>query len=353
MKIRVVMLDDDSKYLSKISKALSLNYSDKIELYIFTSEQSMIESVDFKNIHVILAKTQLFDFKKIEEYKVGKAYFSELNDIDSIQGLPTVNKFQKVESIYQEIKAIYEEAFDASLVMQKRFSETTRLITYTSFCGGTGTSIIAISEAISKSKSGLKVLYLNLEYFDTTNIYFPDNSKNNFSNVIFNIKKGGSNLPSKLESLLSKDETGVYYYNPSDILIDKLELNNVTDITNLFNALKVMNFDCIIIDRNINFSEEERIMMSMSDSVRFVVDGRKITIYKFLKMMNSLAILDSREETNICSKVEVVYNKMSSTFNNTIQDENIKILATINKYKTNNDRILIDEIVSKGILVDA
>jgi len=121
-------------------------------------------------------------------------------------------------------------------------------------------------------------------------------------------------------------------------------------MTILFNALKHLNFDYIIVDRNISFTVEEKTILKMSDDIRFVVDGRKVTVFKFLKLMNALNLLDEKEETNICSKIGVIYNKMSATNNSTIQDKTIKILTTVNKYKSNKDTVILNEIVSKGIL---
>lgn len=345
--IKVVILDSDSKYLNRISKAILTNYND-IELYVFTSSEVMLKSIDFNNINVLLVNHDLYDLSKVTSDRIAVAYLEECGEL--IDDYRVINKYQKISVIYAQIVSLYETTSMASHNVSK-FSDSIKLITYTSFCGGTGTSTLAIAEAISKAKMGYKTLYLNLEYFDTTDIYFENKGNTSFSNLVFEIKKKEKNLSQKLEKILIQDNnSGVFYCNPSHILLDKLEINNEEDTTLLFEALKRLNFDYIIIDRNISFTIEERIILKMSDDIRFVVDGRKVTIHKFLKLMNALNLLDEREETNICSKIGVIYNKMSATNNSTIQDKNIKILATINKYKSNNDTVILNEIVSKGML---
>lgn len=234
--------------------------------------------------------------------------------------------------------------------MKNVFSGETNLITYTSFCGGSGTSTIAVCESIAKAKAGHKVLYLNLEYFDSTEIYFQPNEKNTFSNLVFMLKKNDINIVSKLEEQLSRDESGVYYLSPSTVLLDKLEILNCEDMKNLFNTLRKLSFDYIVIDRNISFSEEERLIYEFSDSLRFVVDGREVCNLKFLKLMNALDLLDKKENKQICNKIGVIYNKMSSSFNNVIKNKEIPILATVSKYKTNDEKRLVNEIVSMNAI---
>lgn len=351
MNIRVAMLDNDFNYLSKISRALNMKYKGKIELYIFTDKEMLLETIKNDKVDVLIVNKQLLDFNELElEYKFSKAYFCESPNVESIDGFYAVNKYQKIEEIYNCMKKMYEDVSGVVDVVNKSFSQKTTLIMYTSFCGGTGTSTIAISEAISKAKIGYKVMYLNLEYFDTTDMYFKNVEQPTFSNLVFELKKKNNKVVSKLQNIFQKDVTGVYYCSPSKILLDKLEIFNMEDIRCLFDALKDMDFDYIIIDKNISFTPEERLMFELSDQIRFVVDGRKITNHKFLKLMNSLALLDQRENVQICDKVGIVYNKMSSTFNNTIDNQDIPILATVHKYKTQEDKIIIEEIVSQKIL---
>ena len=45
---------------------------------------------------------------------------------------------------------------------------------------------------------------------------------------------------------------------------------------------------------------------------------------KILRLMNSLPLIDERNKTDYCSKIEVIYNKMSTSSNNRISGDNIK-----------------------------
>ncbi len=352
MKIKVALLDNDQKYLNKIFTALKNRYGKKLELYIFTSKQSLLNSVDLNSIHILIVNNQMFDLREINDIKIAKVYFSETKEINKIDDFETITKFQKISEFYEKIKDIYENYFEINTNLNNTFVGQTKLITYTSFSGGTGTSTIAISEAVSKAKLGAKVLYLNLEYFDTTDIYFENSKNNTFSNIVFLIKKYDVNLVSKLEKVLIKHDSGVFYCSSPAILLDKLEINNIEDIRKLFNAFKQIGFDYIVIDRNIDFSLVEKFIFESSDTLRFVVDGSKTSNYKFLKLINSLSLIDEREETTVCQKISVIYNKMSSSFNNTIQNVEIPVLAMVNKYTTHDDKIIIDEIVSKDILTN-
>lgn len=352
MKIKIVLIDNDKNYLEKITKGLNVHFSDNLELYIFTSKEKLLQSLILNEVHIIIANRNVLNFKEIEDIKIGKVYFCESKDVEKIDGYKAINKFQKIDTIYREINDTYLEIYNTSFkkTQQSTFSKNCRLITYTSFCGGTGTSIVAMSEAITDAVNGKKVLYLNLEYFDSTKAYFECDGSKTFSNVIFEVKKRSDNLADRLQLFLKKDSSGVYYYNPSTILLDKLEINNKKDIEILLNALKKNDFDKIIIDKNINFSEEEKTIFDVSDELRFVVDGSIMTNKKFLSLMNALALLDEKNNTNFCQKISIIYNKMSSSNNITVDKKTMKVLATINKYQVTDNKILINEIVSNQLL---
>ena len=85
MNIRVAMLDNDFNYLSKISRALNMKYKGKIELYIFTDKEMLLETIKNDKVHVLIVNKQLLDFNELElEYKFSKAYFCESPNVESI-----------------------------------------------------------------------------------------------------------------------------------------------------------------------------------------------------------------------------------------------------------------------------
>ena len=55
MKIKVALLESDKTYLSRIINAFQLNYSDKLELYSFTSEEAAMKALTELRIDVFLA----------------------------------------------------------------------------------------------------------------------------------------------------------------------------------------------------------------------------------------------------------------------------------------------------------
>lgn len=352
MRIKLALLDDDEIYINKITHALNSRYSQNLELYVFSDKEIMNQTIDLKNMNVLVVNPSLYDLNTISNLNIAMAYFVDSADVLSFNGYKAIHKFQKLESIYNNIKMMYEEVYEIEVQKKTHLSEGTQFVVYTSFCGGTGTSIVAMSDAISKAKMEKKVLYLNLEYFDSTSLCFHgEKSQVTFGDVVYAIKKKTKNLEAKLESLMIKDEdSGVFFFNQSNILLDKLELFNVEDLTILFNALENMDFDYVVIDRNISFSLDEQYIFFKATKIRFVVDGTEISNQKFLRLMNSLPLLDEKNKTNHCSKIEVIYNKMSSSTNNKIQSHDIKIIQSIDKYKTSKDINIIHAIVDKKYL---
>lgn len=353
MRIKLALLDNDERYINKIATALNSKYSQSLELYVFSDKDIMEKTIDLNNINVFVTDPQLFDLDTITAKNIATAYLTDSVDIVSIKGHTAVHKFQKIENIYNCMKRMYEEVYEVEVQKETSFSKSTQLVVYTSFSGGTGTSIVAMSDAITKAKMNKKVLYLNLEYFDSTNLCFHSDNKTTFGDVVYAIKKKSKNLETKLETFMNKDnDFNVYFFNQANVLLDKLELFNIEDLTMLFDTLKNMNFDYIVVDKNISFSEDEQYIFSIVSKIRFVVDGTEISNQKFLRLMNSLPLIDERNKTDYCSKIEVIYNKMSTSSNNRISGDNIKIVASINKYRTNKDIDIVYEIVKRQYLAN-
>ena len=162
MKIKLAILENDSNYLNRMVVAFNTRYADKLEIYSFTSYDVALEALTSSKIDVLVASDYFnVDSKKLPP-RCGFAYLVDSPDIDNVREQRAICKFQKADLIYKQILSIYSE--NAENMSKIKLSEDgSKLITFSSPCGGTGTSSVAAACAVNYAKRGKKVLYFNLE----------------------------------------------------------------------------------------------------------------------------------------------------------------------------------------------
>ena len=109
----------------------------------------------------------------------------------------------------------------------KMTEDGSKVITFSSPCGGTGTSSVAAACAVNFAKKGKKVLYFNLEPFGSSDNFFNAEGQFDMSDIIYALKSAKANLALKLESCVKQDSTGVYFFSATKVALDMQELHIV------------------------------------------------------------------------------------------------------------------------------
>ena len=109
MRIKVGLLDSDTNYLKRMTIAFTSRFADKVEVYSFTKLDIAIEEANDRGLDVFLFSTDYkVDISKLPD-KCGYAYLVDAQDVEMIDDIMTVSKFQKAELIYKRILNIYSE----------------------------------------------------------------------------------------------------------------------------------------------------------------------------------------------------------------------------------------------------
>lgn len=251
MKIKVAFLETDKSYIDRLISSFGVKYSDKLELYYFSSLEVALKNLESSKIDVFIAHDSFDINTKDLPQRCGFAYLVDSPDIESVRNVPSICKFQKAELIYKQILSIFSE--NATEITGIKFNSTdgSQVIGFTSPAGGTGCSTAAAAFAVSRSKQ-CRVLYLNIEKFGDSNLFFEAPGFGDFSDIIYAVKSKKSNISMKLESVVKQDSTGVFFYSPTKIALDMTELTT-TDIKNLLSDIKLFGgYDYIVLD--IDFS---------------------------------------------------------------------------------------------------
>ncbi|MBO4591543.1 MAG: chromosome partitioning protein ParA, partial [Eubacterium sp.] len=282
MKIKVAVLDSDQIYLDRFVSAFSAKFADKVELYSFTNQQIAVESLANNRIDVFLASENFdIDVSKIPA-KCVFAYFVDNTGIDSYNNQSAICKFQKADLIYKQFLSLYSEKA-GGISSLKLDDDSTKVIIFSSPCGGVGTSTVAAACAKHFSDNGSNVLYLNLETFGSSDLFFSGEGQFDMSEVIYALKSKKTNLSMKLESCVRKDVSGVSFYTPSAVSLNMMELTN-DDIIRLIEELKLTgSYNYIIVDVDFGLDKNHQKIYKLAHSVVWVSDGEEIANTKVIR----------------------------------------------------------------------
>lgn len=344
MKIKVAILDMDIDYLKKITKVIENNYSDKMQIFSFTDLDIAAIGVKENKIDVFLG-TEEFDIniKKLPK-RCAFAYFTDSTEIKYYKDIRCVGKYQKVEYIYKQILSIYAEC---AVESGERLGESifnSKIYTFISASGGVGSSTIAMAFARNRVRKGVKTLYLNLEQFGDISMVFEGNGTGDLSDIFYSIKSRKSNIRLKIESNIKSSTDNVYYYDSCNTPFDFLELTR-EEVKEFINDITASDlFECIILDIDMNFSENISEILLNSKKIILVNDGTKISNIKCLKAIEAFTIFEQQHDVNILRRIEVLYNKFGSKTGQVMENENVKIIGGIRVFANATYRQVVEEI---------
>lgn len=348
MKIKLAILENDQNYLNRIVSAFSVKYPDNLEVYSFTNMDMAISSIDSSRIDILIADSSFeIDVASLPK-RCGFAYLVDSTDIDMLNSQRAICRFQKADLIYRQILSIYSENA-GNLSGIKLGDDSSKIIAFTSPSGGVGTSTVAAACALHFAQSGKKTLYLNLEKFGSSDLFFSGEGQFDLSDVIFALKSKKANLVMKLESCVKQDLKGVYFYSKTKVALDMLELS-ADDIIRLINELKISgSYDYIILDLDFSMSKEMREILSQALSIIWIGDGSVASNMKIARAYAAFSIKENNEETPLTNRLSLFYNRFSSKTGETVGIEELKNVGGAPWYKQATTEQIIDELSKTAI----
>ncbi|MCI9251026.1 MAG: chromosome partitioning protein ParA [Lachnospiraceae bacterium] len=343
MKIKLAILETDQSYLNRMISVFTMKYADKFELYSFNNLETALPALKSAKIDVFLAN-DLFDipFSELPE-RCGFAYFADSADIDMIHGQKAIGKFQKAELIYKQILDIYSEKAGNSLEFRGEHQKT-KVILFDSVSGGAGASSMAAACALHFASQQRQVLYLNLEKFGSSDLFFTAEGQFDISDIIYALKSKKANLSVKLESCVKQDLRGVCFYSQSKIALDMLELT-CDEITRLISELKMTgSYEYIVVDTNFAMHKNFIEAYLQAADILWVSDGSEISNDKICRAYKALSALEQGAEWSLTDRIAVIYNKFSNKTGKTIENTGIKNIGGAPRYEHANTNQILERL---------
>lgn len=343
MKIKLAILENDTNYLNRIVSVFSTKYADKIQIYSFTDLQIAISALGTEKIDVFIAN----DFFSIDVDELPKrccfAYFVDNTDIETVGGQRAICKFQKAELIYKQILSIYSENA-GNLAGLKLTDDESKIIIFSSPCGGNGTSSMAAGCALHFAQKGKRVLFLSFEDFGSSDLYFSGEGQFDMSDVIFALKSKKSNVAMKLESYVKIDPSGVYFFSKAKFALDMLELSHEERIQLLTYVKMFGSYDYVVLDCAFGLDNKHIEYFKKAHNIVMVSDGSNISNMKITNAFVSLLNIDQTLDASVVNRFSLVYNKFSSKTGSMLENVDLKSIGGAPIFLQANEQQIVEEL---------
>ncbi len=312
MKIEVSVCSEDIIYCEKLINYFNSHYYDKFQWNVYTQHEYLGQIFQANEVDLILVGQELeAELQKLDNVlKEGQLWAFLAEDIgEQGDGIRYLEKYRRADQIYKDLLDLYAKKENVRYENAAIVSGKTTFIAFVSAAGGSGAS--TISCAAAKAFSCMeKTLYLNLEDLDSGGIVFAGEDKPGLDELIYAIKSRRNTLGLKMESSVSRDGQGTFYFkkcaNPMD-----LQMLSAEDIKELMKAMEALKlYDKIIIDLGNSLQDKEITVMSMANRVVMVMDSSEIADYKLKRYMEFVKAVEEVKKVDIVSKIQIYFNKV-------------------------------------------
>lgn len=347
MKIRIAIVENDKNYMERILDGFSEKYSDKLEIYAYSSLEQLENDINSKTDVYLISDEYTFDKKKFPSNSI-VVYFVDSKEIETLHGERTIAKYQTLESIYKAISDVYAE-ISGIVVKEKHGDGNVNIYLFTSGMGGVGKTTLAVSAAQSLAMKGKKVIYLPLEVFGNSDVYFERNSSGDLGNIIYAIKSKKTNISLKLSGIIQSDFSGVSYISSSENSYDVTSMTK-EDIETLINEISALNqYEHIIIDTDAGMGQMIADLSYMATKIIYVTENTKTAVNKEINYVKAMKLLENKNSYSFVSKMCSVINKARRGQNDRPTDMELKCVGAIDSVSADDKQVT--EILSKNIIL--
>lgn len=310
MKIKVSVCSEDTLYCEKLVNYFNSHYYDKFQWSIYTQSAYLQQIFQSDAADLILVGQEMKEeLENLDETLRNNQLWVYLTDgTDRKEGSRYLEKYRRADIIYRDLLDLYAQKEHVRYENVSIVSGKTTFIAFVSARGGTGASTIACAAAKSFSQME-KVLYLNLEELGTCGLCFGGEAKPGLDELVYAIKSRRNTLDLKIESSVSRDSEGTYYFkectNPMDL--QTLSGEEIKDLLKAIEASKV--YDKVMIDLGNGLQEKEITVMSMSNRVILVTDHSEVGERKLQRYLAFIQTVEETRKVDILSKMQIYFNR--------------------------------------------
>ena len=306
MKKTMILADSDEAYLERLSNYF-MEKSPQLELNMFTDKKLLREYVAHAHAD-ILAVDEAFADEELAEAADASVKLSLSTGRMQIQGFEPVRKYQKTESLLNEILLKYAEATGSSEAI--RGSSHTRTAAFYSPAGGTGKTVLALGLAAAAAGAGLRTLYLNLEEVDSVK-YVLKKTPGSLSDLFLALKTKGMNAGIKLAASAAREPDAGFFYVSGVESIAEYEEMEPRDLARLLTTIREQaEYDAVILELSSGFSERTSKLLEQADVIFVPVTDEESAAAKVSRLLDEMELHDRYNQ--MIEKMLLIGNRASA-----------------------------------------
>lgn len=313
MKIKVAICTTDVQYSERISFYFQKHYYDKFSWNLFSDFSYFSEFVESRSVDIILIGREMeAAAEALAEKKNGESvWVSLVDDIEdeAPSGFFKLQKYAGIDRIYRDLLEAYSGKEHIHYRSAAIANDKTTIYAFVSASGGTGTSTLAVAAAKYYARLE-KVLYINLENIGVVQPTFSCEKRAGMDEIIYTLKSRRKALELKLESAVSRDKSGVYFFETGENPLDMISLTS-EDMKELFTAVqRTREYDKVILDVGNGLGEKDIACMTFAGRIVVTLEDDVLAREKLERYLKALQAIENKRKVDICSKMLLAYNKV-------------------------------------------
>ena len=299
MKIKLLIASDDKDYCDHLSNVLLTEYASEFNVSVCSCAQTLESKLKEQRYDVALFDSLFCESPKPDNIALPLVLWHEDNDLAVQEDYIRIRKYQRISSMFNEIM---EQLAGVTIDFKSVDSGKAKITAVWSPSGGVGKTSVALALSANKASDGKQVIYLNLELFSGTSVFF-DTSGKSISALFEMLESSSGNKSALIKSILCRDSiTGISYFRCPDYF-DDMNILSVDIILSLITACSEIT-DELIIDMSCLCDERARAIFDIADKIYLVTDSSKTSHAKMKQFISHNNIFSQIKE-----KTELVANK--------------------------------------------
>lgn len=344
MKYRIAVIDKDEIYLERFAQTFGEKYPDRLDVYLYTSLQAYNNRKETAKLDLVLAESNTVTLDKLPA-GVTVAFLVEERDLEAINGIRAICKYQKHEALIKQILEMCLEKESIQYTKKNVLGKVTKVMYVTSPSGGKGTTTVAVAAAKTFASTGKKVLYISFEKNAATEIFFHSDAENNFTDVIYSLKSKKGNLISRIETIVQQDISGVYFFNACRSVLDMNELTYEDVRIMLQDICSLGSYEYIVMDSVLEYNDNGFFLCDYADDIVVVTSAGDMGREKLSRMGLALKIWDQEKDSRLISKVSLLYNHVNGEIEDAEMANTFKVAGYIPEYADTNESQIVQSII--------
>ncbi len=345
MRFKVAIVDKDNLYLQRLARVFSEKYADNMDLYSFSSLEA------FEN-RSVTARFDLVMYGEgiiaVEDIPNGQhaMYLVAQADIDKVEGVSAICKYQKHEILFKKIVSYCIDQDNTNYIKKNVMGNACKVVLVSGANGGAGATTVASAIARYHAQNGKKVLYVSFEKNPATSLFFTSDGDATFSDVIYMLKSKKSNIISRLENIVQKDETGVYFFKQCKTIFDMEELTQDDKRSLIEEICSFGEYDYLVIDDVISCNKEGFAICDYADYIVLISDGSRPSELKLDQISTVIGIWDEEKDARFRPKTKVFYN--GNTERLAMTDEQFVVMGESPRFDHMTEREVSEKVAELG-----